>query len=147
MSESAEVAKKILDVIPPAMHWVRGEMRTNLGEELSIPQFRIMASIHRGRNIASEIAKYQGISQPAMSKMIDTLVARNFVERVANLHDRRHFHLVLTSEGKSFFQKTRNTTQKKLEKNMSQLDDYEREKLLQGLEILEKVFLLSKGKN
>ena len=147
MSESADVAKKILDVIPPAMHWVRGEMRTNLGEELSIPQFRIMASIHRGRNIASEIAKYQGISQPAMSKMIDTLVARNLVEREENSNDRRHFHLVLTSEGKFFFQKTRNSTQKKLEKYITHLDDKERDKLYQGLEILEKLFLLSKGKN
>ena len=150
MAEAIEIAKKLMDIVPPAMHWIREEMRSessNSEDELSVPQFRIMASIYRGRNVASEIAKHHGISQAAMSKMIDSLVARKFVEREANENDRRHFHLNLTVEGRSFFQKTKSFAQSNLEKQITCLNKNERESLSDGLLVLEKLFQSARNKN
>ncbi|MGZ3788733.1 MAG: MarR family winged helix-turn-helix transcriptional regulator [Bacteriovorax sp.] len=145
MSEPSEIAKKLMDVIPLSMNWIRAEMRSGIGakakEELTVPQFRILASIYRGRNVACDIAKHQGISQAAMSKMIDSLVVRGLVKREANENDRRHFHLVLTSAGDSFFKKKRKNAQANLKEQISCLEKKDREDLERGLRALEKLLL------
>lgn len=147
MSEPNEIAKKLMDIIPPSMNWIRSEMRSTMKEELTVPQFRILASIFRGRNVACDIAKHQGISQAAMSKMIDSLVARGLVEREANEDDRRHFHLVLTNIGDSFFKKTRKSAQANLKEQISCLEQKDREDLERGLIALEKLFLSARSRD
>lgn len=146
MSEPNELAKKLMEILPPSMHWIRTEMRSTMNEELSIPQFRILANIVRGNNVACDIAKYQGISQAAMSKMIDSLVARGFVEREANENDRRHFHLILTKEGDTFFKKMRKNAQANLKEQISYLERADRENLEKGLLALEKLFLSARSR-
>lgn len=146
MSEPNELAKKLLDIIPPSMNWIRAEMRSAMKEELSVPQFRIMASIFRGNNVACDIAKHQGISQAAMSKMIDSLVARGFVEREANENDRRHFHLNLTKAGDAFFKKMRKNAQANLKEQISCLGSDDKEELERGLMALEKLFLSARSR-
>jgi len=141
MSEPNELAKKLLDIIPPSMNWIRTEMRGAMNDDLSVPQFRIMASIFRGNNVACDIAKSQGISQAAMSKMIDSLVMRGFVEREANENDRRHFHLNLTKEGDTLFKRMRKNAQANLKEQISCLKADDREDLEKGLQALEKLFL------
>lgn len=143
MSGPAEIAKKLMEIIPPSMNWIRTEMRMSANEELTVPQFRILASIFRGKNRACDIAKNQGTSQAAMSKMIDGLVERGFVKRESNTDDRRHFHLNLTTIGDAFFKKTRKQTQINLKEKISCLSEKEREDLNRGLIALEKLFLLS----
>lgn len=141
MSEPNEIAKKLMDTIPPSMNWIRTEMRADMKEELTVPQFRILANIFRGNNVACDIAKSQGISQAATSKMIDGLVAKGYVEREANVDDRRHFHLNLTVAGDAFFKKTRKSAQVKLKEQIKCLDENDRENLARGLMVLEKLFL------
>lgn len=139
MSAPNELAKKLMEIIPPSMNWIRSEMRETMKEELSVPQFRILASIFRGRNVACDMAKHQGISQAAMSKMIDSLVVRGFVERVANENDRRHFHLKLTKEGDALFRKMRKHAQGNLKEQIASLKEKEREDLEKGLHALERL--------
>ena len=143
MSEPNEIAKKLMDIIPASMNWIRREMRSDMKDELTIPQFRILASIFRGKNIACDIAKAQGTSQAAMSKMIDGLVAKGYVKREANIDDRRHFHLNLTSTGDAFFKKTRKHAQGNLKEQINNLDERDRLDLARGLIALEKLFLTS----
>jgi DNA-binding MarR family transcriptional regulator len=147
MSEPNDIAKKLMEIIPPSMGWIRTEMRSTMKEELTVPQFRIMAQIFRGKNQACDIAKHQGISQAAMSKMIDSLVTRGFVEREPNENDRRHFHLVLTNEGDSFFKKARKNAQANLKEQISCLELSEREDLEKGLRALEKLFLTAHSRD
>ncbi len=146
MSEPLEIAKKLMDTIPTSMNWIRNEMRSTMKEELTIPQFRILASIYRGDNIACDIAKNHGTSQAAMSKMIDGLVAKDYVKRESNKNDRRHFHLLLTKNGDLFFKKTRKNAQGNLKEHISSLDEKEQSELDRGLVILEKLFLLAREK-
>ncbi|MBC7538916.1 MAG: MarR family transcriptional regulator [Bacteriovorax sp.] len=147
MSEPNEIAKKLLEIIPPSMNWIRTEMRSTMNEELTVPQFRILASIFRGNNVACDIAKTQGTSQAAMSKMIDGLVAKGFVKREANVDDRRHFHLMLTSIGDAYFKKTRKHAQANLKEQISCLDERDRDDLTRGLIALEKLFLSAREKD
>jgi DNA-binding MarR family transcriptional regulator len=147
MSAPNKIAKKLMDVIPPSMSWIRLEMRSIMDEELTIPQFRILGAIFRGNNVACDIAKNQGTSQAAISKMIDGLVSRGLVLRVANIDDRRHFHLNLTDSGKAYFKKTRKHAQENLKEKISCLDESDREDLARGLLALEKLFLSARSKD
>lgn len=147
MTEPNEIAKKLLDILPPSMNWIRNEMRASMREELSVPQYRILANIYHGKNVACDIAKHQGVSQAAMSKMIDSLVDRGLVERVPNVNDRRHFHLNLTFDGDAFFKKTRKKTQSHLKEQISKLTDSEKEDLENGLKSLEKLFISARSKD
>lgn len=54
----------------------------------------------RGATDASQLVKEMGITKQAVSKLIDALVDRGFVDRNANDADRRRTDLVLSAKGK-----------------------------------------------
>lgn len=142
-SEALEVAKRVLEVIPLSMARIRTEMRAASPSDLSVPQYRILGSILRGRNLAGEIAKHQGVSQPAMSKMIDSLVEKGLIRRDTQGKDRRRIPLLLTPEGEELFLKIRRTAQQELSRHTGQLNARDRKELLQGLAQLERIFAKS----
>jgi DNA-binding MarR family transcriptional regulator len=119
-------------------------MRSFLGDELSVPQFRILAHIFRGVQQASELAKSHGVSQAAMSKMVDGLVDKKLVRRETDEKDRRQIVLELTQAGEVFFKKTRAKAQEKLRLRLLHLDVADQEKLRAGLLVLKKVFTETK---
>jgi DNA-binding MarR family transcriptional regulator len=127
---------------------IRTEMRAASPSDLSVPQYRILGSIYRGQNLAGEIAKHQGVSQPAMSKMIEALVEKGWVRRAVAAdgspqqgQDRRRVPLQLTHEGETLYTRIRRIAQKELSRKTSQLSAKDRQELLRGLEQLEKVFV------
>src|SRR5579885_2923881 len=141
MSKANDLAKLLLDVLPPSMHQIRLVMRSVKPVDLTVPQFRIVGSIFRGRNQPSEIAKHQGVSLPAMSKMIHGLVKRGLIKRSVHARDRRQIELKLTKQGEALYREVRARTQSKLSKKMSGLNAGERSKLEGGLAQLKKIFI------
>ena len=139
-SDALELAKKILDVIPQSMAKIRTEMRAASPSDLSVPQYRILGSIFRGRNLAGEIAKHQGVSQPAMSKMIDSLVEKALIRRDTQSKDRRQIPLLLTPEGEAVFLKIRRTAQAEIGRRTVKMNARDRKELFQGLAQLESFF-------
>lgn len=139
-----EVAKRILEVVPMSMARIRTEMRAASPPDLSIPQYRILGSIFRGQNLAGEIARHQGVSQPAMSKMIDSLVEKGLIKREHQGKDRRQIPLALTLLGEELFLKIRRTAQQELSQRTADLSARDRKELLQGLAVLERFFSRSR---
>jgi DNA-binding MarR family transcriptional regulator len=137
-----EVAKKILDVIPHSMRQVGIEMRTMMSDELTIPQFRILGAIYRGNSLVSEIAKLHGVSQAAMSKMVQGLVEKGWVEREPQQDDRRQVKLKLSVKGNSFYQQTRKKAQNSIQEKIEGISKQDLFHLEKGLEALEKIFSL-----
>ncbi len=64
------------DIVPGAMRLLRQEMRLEASGVLTVPQFRILANINRGLDSINAISKLHGVSQPAMSRMVEGLVER-----------------------------------------------------------------------
>ncbi len=124
----------------PTMSRIRSEMRSHSPADLSVPQYRILASIYRGRIHVGEIANHQGVSQPAMSKMVDSLVQKGFIERGTENKDRRQVHLKLTKTGEALYKKVREATQENLKSKLSCLTEREQQELELGLKHLEKLF-------
>ena|GEM_PF-1928260 len=53
---------------------------------------------------SSQIARFLGVSKPAVTQLIDSMVLRKLVVRRTAKHDRREVNLQLTGKGKSAYQ-------------------------------------------
>ena len=78
-------------------------MRSMAKGQMTIAQLRILARLYQDVYTITYLAEWQGVSAPAMSKMVDVLEKKKWVERVPHSHDRRQVGLRLTAEGKKVF--------------------------------------------
>ena len=140
MQNELKTAKRLLEVIPLSMARVRTEMRSCIPGDLSVPHFRILGSIVRGKTLINEIAQYHGVSQPSMSRSVSSLVKRGFIERSHETADRRQSPLRLTKKGAALFHRIKAATENRLSRKVLTMDSKSRNALLQGLAELEKLF-------
>jgi long-chain acyl-CoA synthetase len=68
-------------------------------EELSIPQYRLLAFLSQGDEAASKLADKLDVSRPSITALVDGLVKRGFVERRPFPDDRRRVDHVITKQG------------------------------------------------
>src|SRR5690606_8070856 len=113
-----QLANEFLEVIPPLVWIIRSEIRSSAAPILTMPQFRVLANIHNGMNTVSEIAAHQGVSQPAMTKMVNGLEKRGLVRREVNKKDTRQVFLSLTAKGKRLHRQTWKATQLRMAKRL-----------------------------
>lgn len=109
-----KISSQILEVVPLAMRSIRSEMRGLAQPELSVAQFRILARLEFKPHSNKDLAEWVGVSTAAMSRTIDTLVKRGFVQRHIPKHDRREVVLTLTVKGKKKFQSIEDSTKQRL---------------------------------
>lgn len=69
-------------------------------DELSLPQYRLLAFLSQGDWAASALADRLDVSRPSITGLVDGLVKRGLVERRPGVDDRRRVDHVLTAEGK-----------------------------------------------
>ena len=84
-------------------------------EELSIPQFRLLAYLSHGDEAASRLADKLAVSRPSVTALVDGLVKRGFVERRACEDDRRRIDHVLTAAGRRALEAADRAATKKLD--------------------------------
>ncbi|MCL5277468.1 MAG: MarR family transcriptional regulator [Deltaproteobacteria bacterium] len=141
MYDELTIAKRLLETIPQSMARIRAEIRSCIPRELTVPDFRILGSIVRGKNLVGDIAWHHGVSEPSMSRSIDGLVQSGLVERSKESPDRRQSPLKLTPKGAALFRRVTKAAERRLSKKVSGLDGKRREALLRGMAQLEKIFL------
>jgi DNA-binding MarR family transcriptional regulator len=142
MNETADIiARQILDVMPPIMHMIRVEMRSQRTPDLTVPQFRGLLFINRnpGTSLLA-LAEHLGLTSPTVCKMVDGLVENRLVSRVASQADRRKVILTLTVSGKALLEMARDGTLNSLERVLSPLTSDEREIVSQALQLLQPLF-------
>ena len=75
---------------------------------LSHSQMMSLFYLHRNQNVAiKDLASHLGISNPAVSQLIEKLVRSNLVIRIDNPHDRRGKLLELTEDGRILIAKAK----------------------------------------
>ena len=137
----AACAQEVLEVVPAAMRAIRAEMRRHRTADLSIPQFRTLNFINRQADASlSDVAEHIGLTLPSMSKIVDGLVARKFVNRQTHPTDRRRMMLTLTARGLTALESSRAATRACLAEDLAALTDRQREIVVQAMEILRPVF-------
>ena len=139
MAKDLELAGQVLDVIPGVMKLLRRELRAAAQSELSIPQHRVLAHLYGGYSTSAELAELQGVSLPAISKMIDGLAKQGFIRRSFKQGNRKQVFLKLTDKGRARYIKSKEMAQARLAVNLAELSLNDQATLEKGLKVLERL--------
>ena len=100
MADPRPAAALLLEAIPNVMCQLRNHLAdSNSG--LTVAQFRCLKMVQRSTDVSlGELADANGVSAPAMSKLVEALVEAGLLERRASTDDRRRVELTVTPAGK-----------------------------------------------
>ena len=140
-NNNLQMADLIMDVVPKMMQIMREEMRHGRGERLTVPQFRVLASINRGITKNKVIAEMLGVSEAAISRMIDNLVAEGLIKKGVSKIDKRNAKLSLSSEGEKLYLQIRSEARMSLKEKIDTDDSIDSQAVVSGLIALDKFIM------
>lgn len=134
-------ASDILEVMPAVMAALRTAMRRQLGETLSVPQFRCLRFIsdHGGCSV-SDVGGFLGVTLATASAMVDRLVRAGYVVSRVSTVDRRRSALHATRTGRSLMDRVRGGAQADLADALADCSAQELGELRAGLAVLQRRF-------
>jgi DNA-binding MarR family transcriptional regulator len=134
-------AGDILEVMPAVMAALRSAMRQQLGQTLSVPQFRGLRFIadHGGCSL-SDVSGFLGVTLASASAMVDRLVRAGYVVSGVSAVDRRRSALHATRTGRSLMDRVRGGAQADLADVLGDCSAQELGELQAGLAVLQRRF-------
>ena len=106
-----------------------------------MPQFRTLAFLGRNEDpMLADVATFLGLTPPAASKLVDTLVAAKLVTREEGMIDRRRVALKLTPAGLRRYTQLVGDAESSLAERIQNITPSVRQDVIRGLEALHSVF-------
>ena len=142
MPSARDCAHLLLDTIPHFMRRLRGSLRDLKVAEAEAPtmeQFRLLDILSYRPRTGGELAAKHGVTPSTMSRSIDVLVQRAWVNRQSDPDDRRQVVLQLTDAGKAAHTQMVYQIEDKVTELLEQLDDDDRARLFDGMRVLHSV--------
>jgi MarR family transcriptional regulator for hemolysin len=134
-------ARELLDVMPLVMQDLRRTMRSQSAPDLRVPELRSLAFLrHNPGSNLTDLAEYIGVSLPSMSKLVDTLTYRGFIERTPDAEDRRRVRLGLTEAGLAILGKAREAVKASFAGRLARLDSKEVQLVTASMQLLQTLF-------
>jgi DNA-binding MarR family transcriptional regulator len=123
------------------MQYIRRQMRSLRGQDLTIPQIRTLWFITQHTQPSlSDAAEFIGLSLPAMSRLVDGLVRKGLTTRDVCPNDRRHVRLGITERGQSALDAAWDGTHARVAEEVASLSDEQRATIRAAMEALRSVF-------
>lgn len=144
MPTAQECAALLLETVPFTMRVLAGAMhqaRASDSPPFNMGQLRMLDMLRSGAWTLSDLAERHQVATSTMSRTVDVLVKRTWVERRSHPDDRRQVLLSLTGEGLEVLAEMRRGAEASLTQLVEQLPDDERERLFAGLQVLQKLGL------
>jgi DNA-binding MarR family transcriptional regulator len=114
--------------------------REDDGSGLSAPRLSALSVIvFGGATSLAELAAAEQVRPPTMSRIVDALVEKKLVTRIAAPGDRRSVRIEATEEGIALLNAGRERRVRALIGRLSKLAESEQRALARGVEILERV--------
>jgi DNA-binding MarR family transcriptional regulator len=99
MEKDASLSRELLELVSVVKRIVRGEFKTGEGAKTpTFTQYRMLHKIKSGVCHVGKLSEAFGISQPATSIMVNTMVKEGLLKRVPHPTDRRQIELHLTAK-------------------------------------------------
>jgi DNA-binding MarR family transcriptional regulator len=136
-----EATRELLSVLPLLNRIVAAEVRREAGEEITMPQFRVLAHLSAGPQTLSVLAKKRRVSLQSMSELVQALVERGWIVRTPDPSDRRQSLLGLTDEGRAHYERGQALTLERLAPLMAQLTPEELAAVRMALPALRRVLI------
>lgn len=128
-------ARELVDVVNLVLQSVWANMRRS-GREIEMTQWATLRRISRGPCTVGELARHRAVSLPTMSKSVDMLVRRGWVERSAGEADRRQTVVKLTRDGDQILAACRRDAEEYLAGRLEVLTPAERSSATFGLQLV-----------
>jgi DNA-binding MarR family transcriptional regulator len=123
-----------------AIRLLRTLRREDDGSGLSAPRLSALSVVVFGGPMSlAGLASAEQVKPPTMSRIVDALVERGLVTRIAKPGDRRSVEIAATNEGIQLLDAGRERRVGALVSRLRKLADSERRALARGVEILERV--------
>jgi len=103
--------------------------------DLTMPQYRLLVFLSEGQVAASALADWLSVSRPAITTLVDGLVAKGLVSRTAVAGDRRRVDHTLTAEGEAALDRADEAVARALESLAEHLPAGKRRRAVEGLEL------------
>lgn len=133
------LAESLLHAVPRMIQLIRAEVRLAAGREMTLTHYRILARATRAEYSLGELADELGTGMPAMSRLLDRMEKKDWIERQACADDRRRVRIRATPTGRAKFQKIRGKVALKLSERLASLSSAEEKALAAGLGMLEAI--------
>jgi len=140
-NDSTFLAGQILQIIPRVMRILAADLRTK-GKMLTPSHFGVLVMLHFRPSNLSELAEYQNVSLPTMSKTVSSLVEKGWVRRSRSSADRRYVMVELSEDGLQKLDDINCQATSSLAVLLEDVTEEERLVLASGLDILCRLFEL-----
>jgi len=139
--DAAACASRFVAVVPGVMDALRASMRRNIGDALSVPQFRCLGFIARNpRCSVSDVAAFLGVTLPTASAMVERLVRAGHVLSSTARADRRRMELRLNAPGKTLLDRIRSAAHRDIAGTLGGASDEELAAVHLAFEVLHRLF-------
>lgn len=137
--DTAALAQNILHIIPQIMRILAAELRRS-GHLMTPGNFQLMFVLQEGSANLSELAEFQSVSLPTMSRSVSRLEKIGWIRRLSNPDDRRVTLIELTGDGQKRLDEMSDLAQETLGELMQATSRTDRETLAAGLDVMRKTF-------
>jgi DNA-binding MarR family transcriptional regulator len=134
----ARAASELIDVVNLVTQALWAELRQS-GETIEMSQWATLRRIGRSPCTMSELARHKGVGLPTISKSVDMLVRRGWVERRVDKSDRRQTLVRLTPAGRRLLASFRRSLEAFLDRHLARLSAPERDGLEASLKLVRQV--------
>jgi DNA-binding MarR family transcriptional regulator len=115
------------------------ELRQEVDESATMPQFRVLAHLHEQPMSLTTLAKMRRVSLQSAGELVQALVERGWVTRTQNPSDRRQSVLQLTHEGRANYERVQGWMQEQLTTYLALLTEGELKTVQEALTALSRV--------
>jgi DNA-binding MarR family transcriptional regulator len=109
--------------------------RALMDVDVSLPQYRLLTFLRDGKVTAGVLAGRLAVSRPAITTLVDGLVARGFVDRSPVEADRRQVDHLLTAAGLEVLDRADVVVEAALLALIAHLPATKRKRAVEGLEL------------
>jgi len=138
MRHPAHVTSELIDVVSLVTQAFWAELRRS-GETIEMSQWSTLKRIDRAPCTVSELARFKGVGLPTISKSIDMLVRRGWVERWVDKADRRQTLVRLTPKGRALLTSFRKALESFLDQRLASLTAAERDEIDASMQLVRRV--------
>jgi len=98
-------------------------MLERASDDLTLPQFRVLALVDEGGERASQLADRLAVAKPTITAVVDGLVERGYLKRTADSDDRRATKITLTAAGRKVLYDAEHAMHARLNDVLAHADD------------------------